>query len=414
MEIQNFITINSAGVITATYPEIKSALITMYKDAYGSDIDLTNGNSDDVFISNLSLIINNILRSFDVLYANLDVNSASGIYLDALCRLSNVIRKPESASTTKAMIKANVTTTINYDTSFVDESGNEWTYSGNEFSLESDSTANVLLACQTLGPIALAKDSLKSTITQLTLVSNEVAVLGNNVETDSELRGRRANAVGAAGTTVLESLSGALLSLAYVDDVYVYENTSNTTDTLADNATVAAHSIYVVTRQTMDDDAFTKQVAKTIFQKLTPGIGTNAGSSTSGVAKSVTAYSLNNSNELYSNAHDIQWKLATGVHPKITISLITQQGYSDDVKDALLSSFISYLNALPIGTDLVPNQLISELYQDDPLFNGRPTFIIKSVSIDSANAETKIYSNPLTYYNYTTAVTDIEIVIAST
>lgn len=411
MEIQNFITINSAGVITATYPEIKSALITMYKDAYGSDIDLTNGNSDDVFISNLSLIINNILRSFDVLYANLDVNSASGIYLEALCRLSNVIRKSASASTTKATIKAISDTTINYDTSFVDESGNEWKYSGNAFSLKSGSTANVLLVCQTLGPIALAKDSLTSTIAQLTLVSNDVAILGNNVETDSELRGRRANAVGAAGTTVLESLSGALLSLAYVDDAYVYENNSNASVTLADTATVAPHSIYVVTRQTMTDKDSTNQIAKTIFQKLTPGIGTNVGSSTSGVAKSVTAQSINDDNNLYSNAHDIQWKQATPVNPKITISLTVQQGYSDTVKDALLNSFISYLNALPIGTDLVPNQLISELYQDDPLFNGRQTFIIKSVSIESANTTTNVYSNPLTYYNYTGTA---DIVITST
>lgn len=401
MEIQNFITINSAGVITATYPEIKSALITMYKDVYGSDIDLTNGNSDDVFISNLSLIINNILRSFDILYANLDVNSASGIYLDVLCRLSNVIRKSATASTAKATIKANATTMIDYDTSFVDESGNEWKYSGNAFSLTSGSTANVLLTCQALGPIALAENSLISTVTQLTLVSNEAAVLGNNVETDSELRGRRANAVGAAGTTVLESLSGALLSLPYIDDAYVYENNSNASVTLADNATVAPHSIYVVTRQTMSDTISTNQIAKTIFQKLTPGIGTNAGSSTSGTPESVTAQSINDNNTLYSNAHNIQWKLATGVHPKITISLTTQQGYSDNVKLALLNSFISYLNALPIGTDLVPDQLISELYQDDPLFNGRSTFVVNSISIDSANSATKIYSNPLTYYNYT-------------
>lgn len=407
MEIQNFITINSAGVITATYPEIKSALIAMYKDAYGSDIDLTNGNSDDVFISNLSLIINNILRSFDILYANLDVNSASGIYLDALCRLSNVIRKSATASTTKATIKANATTTIDYDTSFVDESGNEWKYSGNAFSLTSGSTANVLLTCQALGPIALAENSLISTVTQLTLVSNEVAVLGNNVETDSELRGRRVNAVGAAGTTVLESLSGALLSLPYIDDAYVYENNSNASVTLADNATVAPHSIYVVTRQTMSDTVSTNQIAKTIFQKLTPGIGTNAGSSTSGTAQSVTAQSINDNNTLYSNAHDIQWKLATAVHPKITISLTAQQGYSDNVKLTLLNSFISYLNALQIGTDLVPDQLISELYQDDPLFNGRSTFIVNSILIDSANSATKIYLNPLTYYNYT--VDDITI-----
>ena len=400
MEIQNFITINSAGVITATYPEVKSALIAMYKDAYGSDIDLTNGNSDDVFISNLSLIINNILRSFDILYANLDVNSASGIYLDALCRLSNVIRKSATASTTKATIKANATTTIDYDTSFVDESGNEWKYSGNAFSLTSGSTANVLLTCQALGPIALAENSLISTV-------NEVAVLGNNVETDSELRGRRANAVGAAGTTVLESLSGALLSLPYIDDAYVYENNSNASVTLADKATVAPHSIYVVTRQTMSDTVSTNQIAKTIFQKLTPGIGTNAGSSTSGTAQSVTAQSINDNNTLYSNAHDIQWKLATGVHPKITISLTAQQGYSDSVRLALLNSFISYLNALPIGTDLVPDQLISELYQDDPLFNGRSTFVVNSISIDSANTATKIYANPLTYYNYT--VDDITI-----
>ena len=129
------------------------------------------------------------------------------------------------------------------------------------------------------------------------------------------------------------------------------------------------------------------------------------------MAKSVTAQSINDDSNLYSNAHEIQWKQATAVNPKITISLTVQQGYSDTVKDALLNSFISYLNALPIGTDLVPNQLISELYQDDPLFNGRQTFIIKSVSIESANTTTNVYSNPLTYYNYAGTA---DIVIAST
>jgi hypothetical protein len=90
--IDQFIKITAGGIVIADYDQVQSALVKRYKEIYGSDIDLANTTADGVFVNDLALIINNILQSFKTLYSNLDVNTASGVYLDSLCRLSNITR----------------------------------------------------------------------------------------------------------------------------------------------------------------------------------------------------------------------------------------------------------------------------------------------------------------------------------
>ena len=98
MEISNFVSFTAGGLQTATFVEVREALIARYKEVYGNDIDLSTGSADGIFVNDLSLIINNILLTMQTLYSNLDVRTATGTYLDKLCALANVSIKPATYS----------------------------------------------------------------------------------------------------------------------------------------------------------------------------------------------------------------------------------------------------------------------------------------------------------------------------
>ena len=84
VDITDFIKITSAGVKIADYVQVRAALIKRYRSIYGSDIDVSTASADGIYITNLALIINNILQSVKTMYSNLDVNTANGVYLDHL------------------------------------------------------------------------------------------------------------------------------------------------------------------------------------------------------------------------------------------------------------------------------------------------------------------------------------------
>ena len=105
--ITDFIRFTNAGVDIASFTQIRDAITTRYKEVYVQDIDLTvtPTNADGIFVNDLSLMVNNILQSIKTMYANLDVNTASGVYLDNLCRLSNIVRKHATPSNVYNTVK---------------------------------------------------------------------------------------------------------------------------------------------------------------------------------------------------------------------------------------------------------------------------------------------------------------------
>ena len=56
MNISNFITFTAGGLQIASFVEIREALIARYKEVYGTDIDLSTGTADGVFVNDLALI----------------------------------------------------------------------------------------------------------------------------------------------------------------------------------------------------------------------------------------------------------------------------------------------------------------------------------------------------------------------
>lgn len=399
-DIKDFVKFDASGVNVANFTEIRTALIERYKEAYGSDIDLSTSSADGVFVNNLSLIMNNILQTMLTLYSNLDVENASGKYLDTLCNLSNITRKEATPSSVSLQV-----TNIGSDTvgnidrlTFIDKSGVAWIYTTDEpISIQRNETKEITALCEQAGPTEAPVGFIAAMVQNypFQIEQKEDAIVGQDIETDDELRSRRAKALGGNSTTVLESLIGSLTNISGINDVYIYNNNTSSSVTAKDGTAIDAHSVYCILRVdetiTIADDT----IGNIIHNKLTPGIRTqNVSSSTkSGTGKSYAFVEKAFNTAISESVQTIYWKQASPINPTVTIKLNAYDYFTTDEISTIGNRVITYLNKLRLSEDLSNNKILIEAIQADPKFKGNPTYYVSSVSTSSS-------TNTDTYYNY--------------
>ena len=395
--ITDFIRFTNAGVDIASFTQIRDAITTRYKEVYGQDVDLTvtPTNADGIFVNDLALMVNNILQSIKTMYANLDVNTASGVYLDNLCRLSNIVRKPATPSNVYITVKniGNDPITIKKSsdtdgTTFVDVSGSEWVYEGDDVILNAGTSQSIQVFSSIAGEVEAVAGSIVQAIGNqyLEVTQPTNANLGNDAETDSELRARRAQSVGATGATVLEALTGALLNITAIRDVKIYNNNTNSNMTALDGTVVGPHSIYVIVRREDGIIVPDSTIGQLISDMLTPGIGT-----TEPAVATKKSYNVGRASQYLSFADEIfHWKecvpVTTGT---ITITLSKFANYSNETAALIQQRVIEYFDALPIGQAPNQNDVLFTAMTADPTFNGLPTYSVTSITgVPTTNADT--------------------------
>ena len=342
VDIQDFIKITSAGVVVADYVQVREALIRKYKEVYGSDIDLSTSSADGVYVHNLALIINNILQAFKNIYNNLDVNTASGVYLDNLCALANVTRKGETKSTASVNITNDGDSTFTTDNLIlVDKSGTEWIYNksftlapkGTTLPDGTTDTQSIIVECREPGPVEAPAGWIDNTIEMLPIIIEQPsdANIGQKQESDASLRARRAQSTGADGTTVLESLVASLFEISGIRDVKIYNNNTGVPYLSKDNTNVPNHGVYIILRKeegiTVDDSI----IGEIIYNKLTPGISsTESTDNTTGNPKSYDYIPSKEDVQITLFQSTMYWKEAIPVNPEIEIVLNTFDNFTDD------------------------------------------------------------------------------------
>ena len=395
--ITDFIRFTNAGVDIASFTQIRDAITTRYKEVYGQDIDLTVAptNADGIFVNDLALMVNNILQSIKTMYANLDVNTASGVYLDNLCRLSNIVRKSATPSNVYITVKniGNDPITIKKSsdadgTTFVDVSGAEWLYEGNDVILNAGTSQLIQVFSSIAGEVEAVAGSIVQAIGNqyLEVTQPTNANLGNDAETDSELRARRAQSVGATGATVLDALTGALLNITAIRDVKIYNNNTNANTTALDGTVIGPHSIYVIVRREDGIIVPDSTIGQLISDMLTPGIGT-----TEPAVATKKSYNVTRASQYLSLADEVfHWKecvpVTTGT---ITITLNKFANYSNETAALIQQRVIEYFDVLPIGQAPNQNDVLFTVMTADPTFNGLPTYSVTSITgIPTTNADT--------------------------
>lgn len=404
------ITFTGSGLNVAEYSKIRIAIANRFKEIYGNDIDLSTGSADGIYVETYSLIVNNILQSFKTFYSQLDVNTATGQYLDILCALSNVYRKSPTKSTATLVITLDESETTQSDITsltFADINGNTWEFNDtlNPLTLEPGVPQTIRVTATEVGPIRANAGWINQVVDNELLIGvlqETSAEPGTYSESDAELRARRNNSLGVNGVTILGSLSGALLNLDGIRDVKIYNNDTLGIITSKDTTLINPHCVYVILRRNLNIDIPDSKIGSIIYEKMTPGIMTTASSEVEGTNHSYQ-YKQYISGVIETGVNQtVNWKVATAIKPTIVITLNKEENFAtsnNSTANYVGNAIMDYLNNLPLSNDIKIRNLINECEYNDPKFRGRKTFDVVSITVDGQASD---FVNQDTYYDYTT------------
>lgn len=380
--VTNLAEVTADGFTAASFPEIKDAYVRAMQQIYGYGIDISDASADGQYIMMESLILNNIYRTLESLSNNLSLTSATGKYLDILSQISGITRQGATYSKVNVNVTATQTAATPTYLFFMDSSGNTWQwinpidYEGNPtVSFVAGKTTAITLTATGLGAITAPQGTaFKCTVNNgLTATATENAIVGQNEETDAELKVRRFRSLGQSGRTIIDALTANLLNIAGIEDAWVYANNTDEDQSMADKTKVMTHNVYVVVYPKHEITVSDETIGETIYNILTPGIQTQALSreitepyqliTTGGSEKKIQ---LNITSALFSN---IYWKEAGETTTPFEITLTYTSAGKDDNQFgdftsetpqiiAIKNTILTYLNNITLGNQADPNTLM--------------------------------------------------------
>lgn len=417
---RSFITLSKNGLSVASYTQVREAFQELFKSIYGNDIDLSSGSADGTYVDDISLIVNNILQNFKNFYNNLNIDTASGKFLENLCALSNVHRKPSSSSTAllTVTLAEDATTDLTVTNPlFLDKAGLGWVANGT-FTLKKGKSQDIVVECEKLGAVnapigwIYAYEGSESDEGGLTSYSIKVeqkkaAYQGTLEESDSELRARRNNSLSVNTYTVIDGLISSLLYYNGIEDVKIYNNnTISSITSSSGKTTIPSHDTMVILRRNNNIDMDDSTIGSLIYEKMTPGIATiYPSSSEPNIISHSFSYTFTdgNGNNLTLPNQIVNWGVAKGdLHPQIVITIKPFDNYYAGNSTALLiaNKIVDYLNGLSLGEDINIFDLNQLIMNSDPKFRGKNTYSLSSLTIDGKTDNYKNNVDDYYQYNY--------------
>lgn len=268
--------LNAAGLTVNTREELVDFFTTKMQEIYGADINLASDTPDGQM---MNIYVQTVLDLQDLLvqvYNSFDPDTAIGTILDQRVAINGVQR--QAGTYTVTPITITVTESVNLyglDSTgeeiytVADNAGNQWQLQETELGLTAGSH---ILNFQAAVPGEQL--TIPNTITvPVTIVLGVSAInnpspyssLGINEETDAVLKVRRQQSVSLASQGYLAGLRAALLNVTGVTSVFIYENTTGSTDSDG----VPGHSIWVI----VGGSAADADIAQAIYTKRNAGCG---------------------------------------------------------------------------------------------------------------------------------------------
>jgi len=200
-------------------------------------------------------------------YNSKDPNKAKGLDLDIICALTGTTRSQGTGSTVQLDFTGTPGTVIPEGNRFESATtGSRWT-TDQVVTLDVTGTASIQATCTVTGPTQADAGTITrivDVVGGLSGVTNpDPATPGTERESNTQLRVKRATAVGRPGNNQVDSLLGELFSVEGVRRVKVYENDTNVTDSKGQ----PEHSIAAVVDGGDADD-----IALAIYLKKNPGV----------------------------------------------------------------------------------------------------------------------------------------------
>lgn len=248
--------INANGLQVKTATEITSALDSGVAQIYGADSNVDQNSPDGQMIGILTQMAVDIRELAVEINAGFDPDQAIGAILDQRVTINHISRQGGTYTIQPIdIVVSSVVTLQGLDASFPDPNGTGYTVqdgSGNQFILSS--TVTLIPGTYPLNFRAKQVGNVNVTINTINIpvtvvlgvmsVNNNSAALtiGQNQETDAQLRTRRQQSPAISSNGYLNGLLAKILALTGVTEASLYENVTSSIDANG----IPAHGMWLI------------------------------------------------------------------------------------------------------------------------------------------------------------------------
>ena len=269
-------TFNENGLTVKTASEITADLANGLQSIYGADINIDQNSPDGQMVGIITQMCVDLRELLVQINAGFDPDQAVGNILDQRIPLNNITREGGTYTIQPIDITVNRSVPLaGLDGNFDDPNGTGYTVqdgNGNKFILVDSTTITTGLTtlsfrAQQIGDVNVPINTVTNAVTIIpgvTAINNSSAAtsIGQNEETDAQLRVRRQQSVAIASNGYLNGLLGTVLNISGVTEAVLYENYTDSTD----GNGIPPHGIWLIVNGGANTD-----IANAIYTKKDPG-----------------------------------------------------------------------------------------------------------------------------------------------
>lgn len=248
-------TFDGNGLVIDRLADIKTEMETELRDAFGQGINLADTSPWGLIVGILAERYSLVWELLESVYNASFPNTAFGVYLEELVAFNGLTREPATSSAvgltftrSTAQGSGNVTIPIGTQVTATSGATTIWSTTVEATILSANLTVAVSATANTVGPIGALTGTLTTMVAAppnvLSVTNPANATLGELEETDAELKARRNNQLGRAGTS---TESGIRSALQLMDEVRKATLISNDTDLTVDSRPPHSFEAYVAT-----------------------------------------------------------------------------------------------------------------------------------------------------------------------
>lgn len=345
----------NAGFEAKTLDYYKAAIQQVFVDAFGNDFLLDDALPQGVLIQELAELFYNADMDGIEAFSRLNINTASGIYLDLIGSMRGISRSqgtPQIATVALTIDPTNfMAFSIPEGQVFTATNGQTFvTNQINTISSTQDQTLYLYFTSMGNSDVAVGDKMSTTGFSQITDIEVVYLANGTDEETDLEYRGRIINEAPTPNNT-LQFVMNKILDLQTVKTVGVnYNDTDQTVDTLPAYCT----EWMAVPKLDADLALFKSQVAKVIVDNKVPG-------SPTGGNTTVTT------TDVFGSSKTVKFTIPSKIELVIAVTVTTPE--STGVLDlsnatAIKEAIAAYINGLNIGDNVSFSRVMAPLTAD--------------------------------------------------
>lgn len=348
------------GVI---YPDTATVVDTVqneWRAALGSELNTDPETPQGVMIT-AEVLARQAVVDITVQLANqINPNIAGGVFLDALCALMGLERRPAIPSIANSVqLTGQPNIIVPAGSQAKSNNGFIWLLKDN-VQIGQDGTGVGVFECSVTGPIGCPVGAL-STVVDMVLgwetVYNPIAATpGQDIESDARLRSRRRITLARQGISTREAQLSGVMDLDGVTSAVMRENVSSNPATI-DGVFMVGHSVWLCV-----DGGSNTDVAMSLLKNKTDGAAWNG----------TTAVSV--IDPASGQAYDVLFDRPTYIYPTVRVVVKTNYSTINPISE-IPKNIVAWANGempgdygLTIGQDVSPYEIAGAINYYNPGF----------------------------------------------